>query len=104
MSTADTPPSPRGNFEALKGKVPQEVWSRCFRARGAHINALEGFPLFAAAMVSVLRLRLAAGELLRRAADRGKYRPSPNSGIELPRDAISRRARSVFSGICWSAL
>jgi len=34
--------------------VPQEIWNRCFRARGAHINAFEGFPLFAAAMVCSL--------------------------------------------------
>lgn len=34
--------------------MPQEIWNRCFRARGAHINAFEGFPLFAAAMVCSL--------------------------------------------------
>lgn len=42
---------PRTNMDALKGKVPASVWNQCYRARCAHMNALEGFPLFAAAMV-----------------------------------------------------
>ncbi|KAI9792338.1 MAG: hypothetical protein M1833_001109 [Piccolia ochrophora] len=54
---------PRQNFDALKGKVPQEVWNRCFRARGAHINALESFPLFAAAMIAGNVVKLPAQEL-----------------------------------------
>jgi uncharacterized MAPEG superfamily protein len=41
-------------MEAFKDKVPKSVWNHCLRARCAHFNALEGFPLFAAAMVRLL--------------------------------------------------
>lgn len=44
---------PRTNLEFLKGKVSETVWSSLVRARGAHLNALEVFPFFAVAMVSV---------------------------------------------------
>jgi hypothetical protein len=43
--------SPRQNWDALKAKVPADVYNRCLRARGAHLNAMETFPLFAVAMV-----------------------------------------------------
>ena len=43
---------PRNNLEYLKDKLPAATWSSLSRARGAHLNALEGFPLFASAMVS----------------------------------------------------
>ena len=43
---------PRMNLEFLKGKVPELTWNSLVRARGAHLNALEGFPLFASAIVS----------------------------------------------------
>lgn len=43
---------PRTNLESLKSKVDSNTWQKLARARGAHLNALEGFPLFAAAMVS----------------------------------------------------
>jgi uncharacterized MAPEG superfamily protein len=43
---------PRTNLESLKGKLDTNTWQKLARARGAHLNALEGFPLFAAAMVS----------------------------------------------------
>lgn len=42
---------PRTNLEALRGKVDTKTWQTLACARGAHLNALEGFPLFAAAMV-----------------------------------------------------
>lgn len=42
---------PRTNLESLKGKMDSKTWQSLARARGAHLNALEGFPLFAAAMV-----------------------------------------------------
>ncbi|KAB8342779.1 hypothetical protein FH972_022377 [Carpinus fangiana] len=44
--------TPRQNWELLKSKVPAEVYNRCLRARGAHLNALEGFPIFAAAVIA----------------------------------------------------
>ncbi|KAJ5223495.1 hypothetical protein N7468_008037 [Penicillium chermesinum] len=40
---------PRDNLSALKGKIPAGVWDKLARARGAHMNAMEGFPFFAAA-------------------------------------------------------
>ncbi|KAK0101950.1 hypothetical protein ONS95_001241 [Cadophora gregata] len=43
---------PRTNMEALKGKVPSSVWNSSYRAQCAHVNAMEGFPLFAAAMIA----------------------------------------------------
>jgi uncharacterized MAPEG superfamily protein len=42
---------PRQNFASLQGKVPQAVWEKCYRAMGAHLNGLEHFPLFGAAVV-----------------------------------------------------
>ncbi|KAI9707725.1 MAG: hypothetical protein M1836_000687 [Candelina mexicana] len=55
--------APRQNFEALKGKVPQETWNKCFRAYGAHINALESFPLFAAAVLAGNMAKLPPSDL-----------------------------------------
>lgn len=43
---------PRTNLEILKSKIPETTWKHLARARGAHLNAMEGFPLFAGAMVS----------------------------------------------------
>lgn len=43
---------PRENLSNLKGKIPGQVWDKLARARGAHLNAMEGIPMFAAAMVS----------------------------------------------------
>ncbi|KAI9722980.1 MAG: hypothetical protein M1812_001429 [Candelaria pacifica] len=55
--------APRQNFEALKGKVPQETWDKCFRAYGAHLNGLESFPLFAAAVLAGNLAKLPASEM-----------------------------------------
>jgi hypothetical protein len=43
---------PRTNLDAWKSKLPAATWNHLARARGAHLNSLEVFPLFAAAMVS----------------------------------------------------
>lgn len=43
--------APRTNLDILRGKIPISTYNSLVRARGAHLNALEGFPLFAAAMV-----------------------------------------------------
>ncbi|KAF2171365.1 hypothetical protein M409DRAFT_18481 [Zasmidium cellare ATCC 36951] len=43
---------PRTNLEAWKSKLPTHLWNQLARARGAHLNSLEVFPLFAAAMVA----------------------------------------------------
>ncbi len=42
---------PRANLERLGPSLPKETADMLWRARGCHLNALEGFPLFAAAMV-----------------------------------------------------
>jgi hypothetical protein len=42
---------PRANLERLGPSLPRETADMLWRARGCHLNALEGFPLFAAAMV-----------------------------------------------------
>jgi uncharacterized MAPEG superfamily protein len=45
--------APRTNLDNLKTKIGASTWQMLARARGCHLNALEGFPLFAAAMVSL---------------------------------------------------
>lgn len=45
---------PRTNLEAWKGKLPTELWNHLTRVRGAHLNSMEVFPLFAAAMVMLI--------------------------------------------------
>jgi hypothetical protein len=44
---------PRTNLETLKSKLDSNTWQKLVRARGAHLNALEGFGLFGVAMVCV---------------------------------------------------
>lgn len=43
---------PRPNLERFATTLPKPTLDLLWRARGCHLNALEGFPLFAAAMVS----------------------------------------------------
>jgi hypothetical protein len=43
--------TPRTNLERVKNKVDSRTYEKLVRSRSAHFNALEGFPLFAAAMV-----------------------------------------------------
>jgi hypothetical protein len=43
--------TPRTNVERVKDKVDSRTYDLIVRSRSAHFNALEGFPLFAAAMV-----------------------------------------------------
>lgn len=47
---------PRANLETLKSKLPEATWKSLVRARGAHLNGLESFPIFASAIVSFLRM------------------------------------------------
>lgn len=51
---------PRTNLETWKSKLPAATWNHLARARGAHLNSMEVFPLFAAAMVSRLLYSLQA--------------------------------------------
>jgi uncharacterized MAPEG superfamily protein len=43
---------PRANMAALRSSVAATIWNQCYRARCAHINALESFPFFAASMLA----------------------------------------------------
>jgi len=54
---------PRTNMDTLKSKVPVSIWNQCYRARCAHINALEGFPLFAAAMLAGTMMHIPSEDL-----------------------------------------
>lgn len=51
---------PRTNLELLRNKIPEATWQSLVRARGAHLNALEGFPLFAGAMVRYCSIEIFA--------------------------------------------
>ncbi|KAH8424240.1 uncharacterized protein LDX57_001998 [Aspergillus melleus] len=54
---------PRENLSKLKGNIPAAVWDTMARARGAHSNAMEGLPMFAAAMIAGNVAKLPADEL-----------------------------------------
>ncbi|KAK4506486.1 hypothetical protein PRZ48_000218 [Zasmidium cellare] len=58
---------PRTNLEAQKTKLPAALYNQLIRARGAHLNSLEVFPLFAAAMVAGNVAGLEVGEMNRAA-------------------------------------
>jgi hypothetical protein len=57
--------TPRTNLDTLKTRLPAETWRALARARGAHLNALEGFPLFAACMARLPPLPLPSQSLHR---------------------------------------
>ncbi|KAJ5177065.1 uncharacterized protein N7482_002942 [Penicillium canariense] len=54
---------PRENLSNLKGCIPGQVWDKLARARGAHLNAMEGVPMFAAAMLAGNLAKLPAKDL-----------------------------------------
>ncbi|KAA8646455.1 hypothetical protein EYZ11_000273 [Aspergillus tanneri] len=54
---------PRENLSTLKGKIHAQVWDKLARARGAHLNAMEGLPMFAAAMIAGNVAKLPSSEL-----------------------------------------
>ncbi|EED17425.1 conserved hypothetical protein [Talaromyces stipitatus ATCC 10500] len=54
---------PRENLTNLKGRIPAHVWDKLARARGAHLNALESLPMFAAAMLAGNLAKLPSSEL-----------------------------------------
>lgn len=59
-SNASSKAMPRTNLEVWKSKLPAATWNHLARARGAHLNSLEVFPLFAAAMVSDIQRAIEA--------------------------------------------
>ncbi|KAF7131020.1 hypothetical protein CNMCM5793_003955 [Aspergillus hiratsukae] len=54
---------PRENLSNLKGRLPAQIWQQLAKARGAHLNAMEGLPLFAAAMLAGNLAKLPSGDL-----------------------------------------
>ncbi|KAJ5461795.1 uncharacterized protein N7458_003347 [Penicillium daleae] len=54
---------PRENLSNLKGRISSQVWDKLARARGAHLNAMEGIPMFAAAMLAGNLANLPAKDL-----------------------------------------
>jgi len=60
---------PRQNFDSFKGRIPVETWDRLWRAKGAHLNSFEGFPLFATAMIAGNLAKLPSSELNTLAAE-----------------------------------
>lgn len=43
---------PRTNLDTWKSKLPAATWNHLARARGAHLNSMEVFPLFAASIIA----------------------------------------------------
>ncbi|USW55693.1 Putative membrane-associated, eicosanoid/glutathione metabolism (MAPEG) protein [Septoria linicola] len=43
---------PRTKLEHFKTTLPKDLWNHLARARGAHLNSLEVFPLYAAAILA----------------------------------------------------
>ncbi|PLN86688.1 hypothetical protein BDW42DRAFT_189954 [Aspergillus taichungensis] len=60
---------PRQNLSDLKGRIAADAWNKLARARGAHLNALEGVPMFAAAMLAGNLAKLPSNELNTLAAE-----------------------------------
>ncbi|KAH0839126.1 hypothetical protein AYO21_04720 [Fonsecaea monophora] len=54
---------PRAQLATLAPTLPKATADVLWRARGCHLNALEGFPLFAAAMIAGTHAKLDAREL-----------------------------------------
>ncbi|KAF9888137.1 hypothetical protein FE257_009273 [Aspergillus nanangensis] len=54
---------PRENMTNLKSQLPAQVWNKLAKARGAHLNAMEGLPLFAVAMLAGNLAKLPSSEL-----------------------------------------
>ncbi|EAW11084.1 uncharacterized protein ACLA_067200 [Aspergillus clavatus NRRL 1] len=54
---------PRENLANLKGKIPVQVWQKLVKAHCAHLNAMEGLPIFAAAMLAGNLAKLPSNEL-----------------------------------------
>jgi uncharacterized MAPEG superfamily protein len=68
--------TPRTNLDTLKTRLPAATLNTLARARGAHLNAIEGFPLFAACMVCLrgCNFRRSAPNILVSFADENRSR------------------------------
>lgn len=54
---------PRTNLDTWRSKLPSDLFNHLVRARGAHLNSMEVFPLFAAAIVAGNAASLPAKDL-----------------------------------------
>lgn len=54
---------PRTNLDTWKSQLPTQLWNSLARARGAHINSMEVFPLFAAAVLAGNVAKLPANDM-----------------------------------------
>lgn len=55
--------TPRNQLETLATRLPAATVDSLWRARGVHLNALEGFPIFASAMILGTYAKLEPAEL-----------------------------------------
>lgn len=74
---------PRENLSNLKGRIAGQLWDKLARARGAHLNALEGIPMFAAAMVSLFTLIYSNGPKLIINFNIASWKPGKTSSERL---------------------
>ncbi|GIZ45828.1 hypothetical protein CKM354_000897900 [Cercospora kikuchii] len=54
---------PRTNLETFKTVLPKDLYNHLIRARGAHLNSLEVFPLYAAAVIAGQQAKLSEKEM-----------------------------------------
>ncbi|KAL2060900.1 hypothetical protein VTL71DRAFT_8952 [Oculimacula yallundae] len=102
---------PRTNMEAMKSKVPKSVWNSCYRAQCAHMNAMEGFPFFAAAMIAGTFAGLPREDLNRSAAQylglrvlyTGLYIGIENNVLAFARSGTWLLAMAVPAIMLWKA-
>ncbi|KAL3419317.1 hypothetical protein PVAG01_09539 [Phlyctema vagabunda] len=102
---------PRNNMDSLKSKVPIAVWNQCYRARCAHINAYEGFPLFAAAMLAGTIAGLPTEDLNKSAAQylglralyTGLYITTTSEVIALGRTSVWALSVGLPAWTLWKA-
>ena len=91
---------PRTNLDNWKGKLPAATWNHLARARGAHLNSMEVFPLFAAAMVwSTSPLRVVEVAKLMMLTGCRKRRQAAASGSEQRSGDIFRIQDAVLCDV-----
>ncbi|CAK1360683.1 uncharacterized protein RHO25_003973 [Cercospora beticola] len=54
---------PRTSLETFKTSLPKDLYHHLVRARGAHLNSLEVFPLYAAAVLAGQQAKLSEKEM-----------------------------------------
>lgn len=74
------------------------MWNHLARARGAHLNSMEVFPLFAAAMVSICECHFII-QASKRSAGRWECRQSSGPRYELNGPFVLRCSDSIFGSV-----